>query len=287
MRNWRWTLLLAVGLSSGVTASTTTNGESTQRPRLFVNDLTPLRTSVEEAQAFTDAIVSYLANQGVFEIISSREVQTLVGAERQKQLLGLCASDEAQCAQDVTSLLAARFILTGQLARVGSAFQLTLQMSDTTRAVVLSRSTKLSTRQENLRELIPWIAAEATGSPLPPPPSKLLPISLMVAGGVAALAGGVVGLLALSSEQQLNNELCPGGPASDGRCSGVNLRDRSFYSGQDDALAVQKGLGLGILAAGVVLAGVGYWLLPPDDVRMRITAVVTPSTGGFAVSGGF
>jgi len=261
--------------------------DAEKKPRLVVNDLQALRVAPEEAAAITDAIATYLSGRGVFEILSTREIQTLIGAERQRQLLGACGDDSLSCGADLSKLLSARFLLTGQLARVGSAYQLTLQLVDTERSQTGGRSSKLAGSLEEVRSLVPYAASEATGSPLPPPPSRVLAVTLMSLGGATLLSGGVVGLLALSRQGQLNDELCPDGVQDDGRCNGVNLREQGFYVEQDQQLAVQKIIGVGLMAAGAVMLGLGIWLLPPDDARTRISLRLTPLTSGFAFSGGF
>ncbi|MDP2274180.1 MAG: hypothetical protein Q8N23_12365 [Archangium sp.] len=261
--------------------------ETEQKPRLVINDLVALKVAPEEAQAITDAVVTYLSARGLFEVLSTRDVQTLLGAERQRQLSGACSEDALGCSVDMSKLLSARFVLSGQLAKVGSAYQLTMQLVDTSRDQTSSRSSKLAGDLEALRALVPYAASEATGSPLPPPPSRVLPVTLLAAGGATLLSGGVVGLLALSKEAQLNEELCPATPQPDGRCEGVNLRDRTFYVAQQESLTAQKALSIGLMAAGAVMLGLGLWLLPPDDARTRITARVSPTTSGLVLTGAF
>jgi len=256
-----------------------------KKPRIFVTDVAAVDVTAAQASAFTDAVVAALTNRGLFEVVSSRDVQTLLGAERQRQLLGACSDDDGRCAKDVSDLLNARFVLSGQLSKVGSAFQLTLQAVDTAKSKPVGRATRLSGTVDELRALVPYAAAEATGVPLPPPPSKVLPVTLIAVGGATAFAGGVVGLFALSRQQVLNDELCPGGVPPDGRCTGVNLRDRSYYLAQDQALLVQKGLAIGLLAGGAVLLGLGLWLFPPSDAQARVALV--PTGNGFALTGGF
>lgn len=261
--------------------------ETEKKPRLVVTDLVPLRVAPEEATAITDAVMTYLTSRGLFEVLGTREIQTIVGVERQKQLLGACGEDNLACGADLSKLVSARFVLSGQLAKVGSAYQLTLQLVDTERGQTSSRSSKLAGSLEAVRAVVPYAASEATGSPLPPPPSRVLPITLLATGGATLLSGGVVGLLALSKQGQLNDELCPGGVQPDGRCEGINLRDRTFYAQQDQALVVQKAVSIGLMAAGALMVGFGVWLLPPDDARTRISARVLPTGNGFVLAGGF
>jgi TolB-like protein len=257
------------------------------QPRLVVGQFAAQGVTQAEADAVADAVVTYLGSRGLFEVLGSNDIQTLLGADRQRQLLGVCRDDAVGCSVDLSKLVSARFVLSGQLARVGTAFQLTLQLVDTERTSTPSRSSKLAGSLEAIRDLVPWAASEATGSPLPPPPSRALPLTLLIAGAATVLSGGAIEVLALSREAQLNDELCPGGIQPDGRCSGVNLRPRSFYVQQQDGLTAQKAIGFGVMGAGVVLLGLGVWLMPPDDARTRISARLVPTPLGLAIAGGF
>lgn len=258
-----------------------------KKPRIFVAEVTGQGVPPEQASPFTDAVVAALQVRSLFEVVSARDVQTALGAERQKSLMGLCETDAAACSHEASTALLARFVLSGQLARIGSAWQLTLQLVDTTKGQSVSRSTKLASDVQTLRDLVPWAAAEATGSPLPPPPSRVLPVTLAAAGGATMLAGGAVALLAASRVQQLNDELCPGGVPLDGRCGGATLRDRAFYVQQDQALRAQSWLGAGLVVAGAALLGAGLWLLPPADAMGRGGVALVPTGPGLAVVGGF
>lgn len=281
-------LLFTVALTGATSASAQTSAEpqADAKPRLSVTEFIAQGTKPEEAQALNDAVVSYLSGRGLFEVLGPREAQTLLGAERQKQLIGGCESDALGCGLDLGKLVNSRFVLSGQLSKVGSAYQLTLQLIDVVKTGTAGRSTRIADSLGALRDLVPYAVSEATGSPLPPPPSRVLPITLLGVGGVAFLAGGVLEVLSLSREQQLNDELCPNGPVA-GRCTGVSLRPRSFYVEQQSSLTVQKVIGLSTMAAGLVLVGLGVWLMPAEDARARISLRLVPTPGGFALAGGF
>lgn len=262
-------------------------GEPDKKARLVVNELAALQVKPEEASAMTDAVVAYLNGRGLFEVLSPRDVQTLLGAERQKQLMGACGDDGSGCTADLSKLVDARFVLSGQLAKIGAAYQLTLQLVDTTSTKNAGRSSKLAGSLTAVRELVPYAVSEATGSPLPSPPSRVLPITFMATGGAAVLAGGAVGLLAFSRESQLNEELCPNGVQPDGRCGGVNLQSHDYYVAQQEQLFAQKMVALGVAVAGAALVVVGAILYPPDDARTRISLRVVPTGTGVALVGAF
>ncbi len=251
-----------------------------------MTDLVAQAAGADEAAALTDAVVSALSSRKLFQVVSSRDLQTLLGAERQKQLLGVCDANPEACASDVGNAAVARFVLSGQLARVGSAYQLSLQMVDTLKGQTVARSTRLAGDLETLRSVVPYAAAEATGSPLPPPPSRVVPIALLAVGGGTFFGGGVVGLLALSKQQLLNDELCPSGAVVGERCGGVNLHPRDFYVQKDAELSTQKAISIGLMAGGVVMMGLGLWLMPPAE-RAAVALRMVPQPNGFAVVGVF
>lgn len=257
-----------------------------EKPRLLVTDLAAQGVSAEEAAAFTEALVQEFTARGLFDVRSSRDVAAFVSAERQRQMLGACldgrgAADE-RCAGELGDTLGARYVLTGTLSRVGSAHELSLQVLDTVRGRLVARSTRLARDVTTLRLLLPWAAAEASGSPLPPPKSRVLPYSLMAGGGAAFVAGGFWGLQALSRQRVLNDELCPGDA---GACEGTGLRPLAEYRAENDRIGRDKTVALGLMAVGAGLAAAGVWLLPPPEGGPRVALV--PTSRGLGLAGVF
>lgn len=259
----------------------------TEKPRLAVLRVEAQGVAAEQAAAMSDAIVSALAARGLFTIVSYRDIETALGAERQRQLLGVCETQPDACGISVGDVMSAPFVLSGQLSRIGTAFQLTLQTVDTLHARAIGRANRIASSIDELQRLVPFIAAEATGVPLPPPPSRVFPITLLVVGGSTVLAGAVAGIVTFTQQGQLNDELCPGGVPENGRCTGEGLRERGFYLAQDDALIRQKWLAAGLLAGGAVITVLGLVLMPPAENTGRVSAMVVPTLGGVSVVGGF
>lgn len=254
------------------------------KPRLFVATLSAQGVEPELARAMTDAVVDALATRGLFEVVSTKDLETLLGAERQRQLLGVCETDPTACSQGAADAVTARFVLSGQLSKLGTVYQLSLQMVDTQLGQPVGRSLRLSDDLAKLGKLVPYAAAEATGSPLPPPPSKVVPIVLISAGGGTFLAGAVLGMLALSRQAVVNDELCPTGVTDFGRCGGVSLRPREYYVQQDRDIGLQKTVSLVLLLGGATLAVLGIVLWPPADTQgVRVSLI--PSLGGVSLAG--
>jgi TolB-like protein len=253
-----------------------------EKPRLMVADLRAQGSSPEQAAALTDALVQTLSERGLFQVLSSADMQTVLTSERQRQLLGTCDEDPSRCAVNVGELVRARYVVTGSLSRLGATYALSLQMLDTLKGEPMGRSTRLARDVETLRQLMPWAAAEATGAPLPPPASRVVPYSLLAGGGAALVSGGVYGLIALSRQKVLNDELCPTRDEQ-GQCIPANLRELSYYQQENSRLGRDKTLSLVLLGAGAALAGVGLWLMPPPEGGPRVALV--PSGNGMALVG--
>jgi hypothetical protein len=283
-RPWLWGSAIAL-LGAAALASEPTPGDA--KPMLLVSDLAAQDVSPGEAAAMTDAVVESLSGRGLFRVLTSRDVETILNAERRRELLGGCAADRSDCAASVGSALGARFVTTGSLSRLGSTFQLSLQTLDTAKGQPVGRGTRLARDLTTLRLLVPYVAAEATGSPLPPPPSRALQYGMVAAGSGALIGGAVLGMLALGAQTTLNNELCPGGPAASPAqgCTGTNLRPRAFYLAQDQSLGQQKTAGLLLMIGGAALAGAGVYLMPPAEGGARVAVVPSPS--GVALVGAF
>jgi TolB-like protein len=260
-----------------------TEASPRERPKLVVSDLYAQGVPAEQAAAFTDAVVQTLAERRLFRVLSRKDVQEILTAERQRQILGGCTAEE-DCAANLGEALGARFVLSGSLAQVGSAYQLSLQTLDTVKGQPVGRSTRLARDLTTLRLLLPYTVAEATGSPLPPPASRVLQYAFIGTGAGAFLVGSFIGLQALSRQSVLNDELCPGGTSGED-CAGVSLRPRSYYQEQDRALSAQKLSALLLMVGGAGLAGAGFYLMPPPEGGPRVALV--PTAGGIGLAGVF
>ena len=170
------------------------------KARIAVTSLTSagdLDTKVTDV--IGELVTAEVAARGYFEPISASEIATLLGVERQKQLLG-CGDEATSCTTEIASALGAPYLMSGSLTKLSGIFQLNLQVIDTAKSRTIGRSTKIARDFEGLRSVIPYAVAEACGTPLPPPPSRALPITLISVGGLSFVGGGVLGLLALNAE---------------------------------------------------------------------------------------
>jgi TolB-like protein len=251
-----------------------------EKPRLIVLELSAGGgVEAEVAGALTEAVTQEVADRGFFQVLSSKEVQTLVGLERQKQLVGCSEAD--QCLTELAGALDARFILSGSIARLGGAYQLAVQTLDSRRAQPVGRATRLSADLTELRKAIPWMVAEATGTPLPPPPSRVLPYSLLGAGGLALIGGGLLGVNAIAHEDAVNREL------QRGEDFATTLNTLESYRQESRAIATKRTVSLITLLAGAGLIAAGIALNPPDVSRSGggVALWLTPDGASVAFTG--
>ncbi|MFO0597823.1 MAG: hypothetical protein U0228_21155 [Myxococcaceae bacterium] len=243
-----------------------------EKPKLAVLDVQAVGSAPAEAAALTDAITQELHKRDFFDLITANDIRTLLGVERQKQLLG-CS--ESNCTAELSGAIGARFVLQSSLTKLGSSLQLSVQMLDTAKAQAVARAVRLAKDPKALAAQLPWMLAEATATPLPPAPSKAFPWTLIAVGATVFAAGGIVAVDGFSRERALNSEL--------GQKTGV-FQSYGKYEDELDLITRNKWLGISLLGGGAALAAVGVFIFP-RDTNGSFAFLFTGS--GFAVAGGF
>ena len=262
---------------AAATGAIFTNGPG-GKPKLVVLQLTPAgEVPPEVAGALTETVTAEVAGRGFFAVIGAKEVETLLGVERQRELLGGgvgCKDQSGGCLGQLGSVLGARFVMSGTVAKLGTAYQLNLQVLDSEKGQTFGRSTRLAKDLVTARAQIPFAVAEACQTPLPPPPSRIVPYSL-IAGGIAVLAGGALaGYDGLSRERVANTEFSASG------ANPTALKTYSNYQSESSTISLEKSLSLVGLIAGAGLIVGGIYLNPPEVVSgagVRLTLVPSPS----------
>ncbi len=229
------------------------------------------------ASGLTDAVSAEIGRKGYFVVMSQADIGTIVSQERQKQMVG-CTETSAMCMEELAGAVGARFVMSGQVTRLGEAYQLSLQTLDTQKAAPLGRSTRIAAGLEELQRALPYAVAEATATPPPKPPSRVLPYTLMAVGGGLVLGGGVWGLQAFGQEEGLVRELAIG------ETQESVLKTRAYYDQEHQRIGLQKTEALIAIAAGAVALGVGFLINPSDSGEGPRVALV-PSGSGVALAG--
>lgn len=230
------------------------------------------------AQSLSEAVAVEASKAGYFQVTAQKEVNTLIGIERQKQLMG-CSEGATSCLTELAGALGARFVLSGSVTKLGGeTFQLNLQTQDTAKATTLGRATRIARDLPTLRGQIPWLLAEATATPAPPEPSRALPITFIGAGGAAVVGGGVLLLQSLTREEVVLNDF-----SEAAKSDNFPLKSADYYRGEAAGISQQRLIG-GILAGvGVAALVAGIVLMPSSSSGARVALV--PTGNGAALVG--
>ncbi len=119
-------LLLSVHLASAPTEPAAPKPAPAEAPRpraitLAAPGFSTVNVTPEMATFLNDHFAQQLTLQGL-RVITSNEVQALVGLERQKQLLG-CTEQDASCMAEVANALGADGLVTASVGKFGDSYQ--------------------------------------------------------------------------------------------------------------------------------------------------------------------
>lgn len=110
-----------------------------EKPQLlFVGVRAGLGVTADEAAAVSSFVQSQLDDVGRYKIISSADLATLLGIERQRQLLG-CSDESSNCMTELAGALNADRLVTGDYSKVEGTFVLNLSMLDPRKASAIAR----------------------------------------------------------------------------------------------------------------------------------------------------
>jgi hypothetical protein len=257
-----------------------TQAAAADRPRLVVQEISAGQgVDAAVARSFSTSLARELERRGVHEVVSAQDVVSLLGAERERQLLG-CSDESMSCLTELAGAVNARFVVSGSLVRLGSAWQLSLQTVDTGTSRATGRAIRMAREAEELVDNWSFTVAEAVGLPAPEQPSRLAPATLVGVGAAAAIGGGIVLVLSIFREAELATEL---------RLADSNpsvLRPAAAYDAEASAIGVQRWIGAGLAAAGVALAAVGIvWFARAGAPRAQLAVLPSPSGGIVVIAG--
>ena len=88
--------------------------------------LTGINMKPEELTFYTDHLAQQLGFHNL-RVITSSEIQQLLGFERQKQLLG-CAESSSSCQAELANALGVDGLVTGSIGRIGKTLQINLKI---------------------------------------------------------------------------------------------------------------------------------------------------------------
>lgn len=144
--------------------------------------LAGINVTKEVATFYSDHLAQQLALQGN-QVMTSTEISSLLGLERQKQLLGCSSEETAACMAELANALGVEAIVTGSIGRFDTTYQLDVKVVSSTdgrKLALYSGSVKSE------RDVLDALSAAATSL------DEQLKVSTgrAPAGGVSASSGG-------------------------------------------------------------------------------------------------
>src|SRR5690242_11003681 len=88
-------------------------------PHIAAPDLTVVGLELNRGALYTEHFAQQLTALG-FSVVTQKQIASLLGQERQKQLLG-CATQSDSCIAELASALGSDAIITGSVAKLGDA----------------------------------------------------------------------------------------------------------------------------------------------------------------------
>jgi hypothetical protein len=260
--------------------------------RLAMPGLGGPNLSEAEGEFYAEHLANQLTGRGL-QVTTSKQIATVLGMERQRQLLG-CSEDAAACLTELANALGADAILSGEVGKLdGCSVQLNLKVLASDTGAVLATSSLRATGAADALDQLTWAARGLSAELsqrlkrfLPPPSPAVLaseetarrPLRRTawvpaVAGGLALGGAGV--LYALSNDKYRALQ------ADAGTIHDTQARALRDQGGQLQlSSAVAAAVAVAALATSVTLY---LWQIEPPGV----TAGVTLAPGAVTLSGSF
>src|SRR5512135_2639506 len=135
------------------------------------------------AAAITEAVVAEVRKQSKAEVITQREIASILSLEKQKAMLG-CETDA--CMAELGGALGADRLVAGDLAKLGESFLLHLRVVDTKKVRVAAQADRRlrGGTIDDVLDVLPAMVGELfqpAPAAAPPPPAQTPPGGAAVA----------------------------------------------------------------------------------------------------------
>ena len=258
----RLAVLCAVLLAGG--------SQAEGRTKIMVLNLTASERDLQPlADSLSESVLTELQRSKNLEVVGQSDVASMLGVERQKQLLG-CA--ESVCLAALSGALGTPWLVTGSVARLGKAYRLDLKLLQASNGAATWRDGKTTQNDAEVFEVLTAMVKDLVRALDPTAPARVgaAPLVLVIAGAAVAIVGAVFTGLAAADWGSLNDT---GWRASH---SWVDVQPTGNGFNRNVILGpILLGTGLAAAAGGVV-----WWLTG----RTSQVAVI-PLPGAVALSG--
>lgn len=125
-------------LALKMTDAEITDPARTSKTRIAVMGLGTAGAPADYAEGLTETIATTTQETGVFEVVSPRQIASLLAYEKRKELLGGCVEDA--CYVQIAQTVRAEHLIAGSVAKVGANLVLNLVLIDAAEGKALKRT---------------------------------------------------------------------------------------------------------------------------------------------------
>ena len=159
----------------------------------------------------SEHVAQRLTAHGI-RVVTSRQIATLLGMERQRQLMG-CAEDDASCTLELGNALGAEVVMLGDLAQLGRTFVVNVKVMRSRDGLQLAAASVTAASEDALPAALDQAADSLRDQLRPLLPAEARPSGGLrrlawvpaVAGGAALAVGGVFLGLSVDTHNQLRD----------------------------------------------------------------------------------
>ena len=131
---------------------------SAEKVRMLLLDLKATLIEKEVATIVTNMVSSELARDKSFALITNTDVKQMMALEAEKQTLG--CSDDSSCLAEIAGAMGARFVIYGDVGKLGSNIIITLNVFDSVKAEAAGRVTKTVQDLDALPKTVPTLVTQ-------------------------------------------------------------------------------------------------------------------------------
>jgi len=239
---------------------------------------TTVEVKPELADFYADHLATVLREDG-FKVITASEIVTMLGVERQAQLLG-CSDAAKACMAELAESLGAELTVSASVAKLEDTFRLHLKLIRASTGAVVSETEVEASGERALLDALSSAGHRLTEPLRPHLPTHYRRYSWIpfAGGGALVVAGVICFALAGSAYAHVQSELkTPNDATRD-----PALKDASTGYAYQNTGWVLIGVGVAAAALGLTMVIFGA----PHDTTSSTVSLV-PAPNGFGLSGSF
>lgn len=162
-------------------------------PTVAILSLESNKAAEEAAPGIASLIASRLSESRKLKVLTQQEIETMLGTERQRQILGSgSCSGQGPCLEELSKAIGARYVVTGRLDQFGERYLLTVSLLDTFNGHSLARPRAEAASSEDLLQAASSVGEQLLAELVPPEGKSPASSGTPLLGSVKETPGGGV-----------------------------------------------------------------------------------------------